>query len=139
MRLVVDTNVILSGLLWQGSPHGLLRQIRDGQASLVESPALLEELEEVLIRPKFAGILTRLRLSPETLLAELLQLAEIVIPNPLPAPVSRDPDDDAVLALAVAAQVDLIVSGDDDLLDLHEYQGIPIVTATEALKIVNQA
>ncbi len=92
-----------------------------------------------MIRPKFAGILTRLRLSPETLLAELLQLAEIVIPNPLPAPVSRDPDDDAVLALAVAAQVDLIVSGDDDLLDLHEYQGIPIVTATEALKIVNQA
>jgi predicted nucleic acid-binding protein len=60
------------------------------------------------------------------------RLAQIVEPLPLPAPASRDPDDDHVLACSLAAQANLIVSGDRDLLDLHEYQGIPILTTTDA-------
>jgi predicted nucleic acid-binding protein len=56
----------------------------------------------------------------------------MIDPTPLPAPVSRDPDDDNVLALAVAAQVDCIVSGDDDLFVLGAYEGIPIVTPAQA-------
>jgi putative PIN family toxin of toxin-antitoxin system len=66
-------------------------------------------------------------------LSELRRLAEIVEPPPLPARVSRDPDDDAVLALAVASQADLIVSGDADLLTLGAYAGIAIVDAAQAL------
>jgi predicted nucleic acid-binding protein len=56
--------------------------------------------------------------------------------SPLPAARSRDPDDDAVLALAIAARVDLIVSGDDDLLTLASHAGIPIVTTAEALAML---
>jgi putative PIN family toxin of toxin-antitoxin system len=67
------------------------------------------------------------------MLAEVRFLAEIIEPPPLPVPVSRDPDDDAVLALAVAAQPDLIISGDADLLTLGSHAGIPIVTPAEAL------
>jgi predicted nucleic acid-binding protein len=63
-------------------------------------------------------------------------LAEIAYPPPLPAPVSRDPDDDAMLALAVAAQADFIVSGDGDLLVLNSFEGIPIVTPVQALAII---
>jgi uncharacterized protein len=58
---------------------------------------------------------------------------ELVIAPPLPNPVCRDPDDDDVLACALAAQVDVIVSGDKDLLVLGSFEGIPIVTAEQAL------
>jgi putative PIN family toxin of toxin-antitoxin system len=89
-------------------------------------------------RPKFSAILARLGLSSAAILNDLQLLAELVTPVPLSMPVCRDPDDDAVLAVALSAQADLIVSGDADLLDLREYQGIPIVTAAEALRIIDQ-
>jgi predicted nucleic acid-binding protein len=60
-------------------------------------------------------------------------LVEIIDPPPLPAPVSRDPSDDAVLALAAGAQVDLIVSGDADLLSIGSYAGITIVGPAEEI------
>jgi predicted nucleic acid-binding protein len=61
------------------------------------------------------------------------QLAEVVDPPPLARPVCRDPDDDAVLALALAAKVDCIVSGDDDLLALQAFERIAIITPAQAL------
>lgn len=79
---------------------------------------MLAELAEVLDRPKFRDRINRSGIDPASILAELRQLAEIVDPPTLPALVSRDPDDDAVLALATAAQADLIISGDADLLTL---------------------
>ncbi|HEY0783255.1 MAG TPA: putative toxin-antitoxin system toxin component, PIN family [Thermoanaerobaculia bacterium] len=133
MRIVVDTNVLLSGLLWRGAPHSLLERARDGDVTLVSSPALLAELAEVLERPQFESILARSHTSLERSVAEVQTLSEVVAPSPLPAPVSRDADDDEVLALALAAQVDLIVSGDRDLLDLRVFQEIPIITPAEAL------
>jgi putative PIN family toxin of toxin-antitoxin system len=132
VRAVIDTNVLLSGLIWRGTPHALVEQVRDGTLSLVSSPALLAELP-VITRTKFRTALARSNTSPEQMLAELRLLAEIVEPPPLLVPVSRDPDDDAVLALAVASQPDLIVSGDADLLTLRIHAGIPIVTPAEAL------
>jgi uncharacterized protein len=64
------------------------------------------------------------------------RLADIVEPHPLMAPVCRDPDDDHVLALVLTAQVDLIVSGDQDLLDLNPFQNIPILAPAEALRTI---
>jgi uncharacterized protein len=133
VRAVIDTNVLLSGLLWRGPPHALIEHARAGMLTVVSSPALLAELAEVIARVKFQTILARSNTNPERMLAELQQLAEIVDPPPLPAPVSRDRDDDAVLALAVACQADLIVSGDADLLTLGTHAGIPIVDAANAL------
>jgi putative PIN family toxin of toxin-antitoxin system len=138
VRAVIDTNVLLSGLLWHGAPHTLVERLRTGALSLVSSPALLAELTEVVGRAKFAAILTRSNTNPERMLSELRQLAEILDPPPLATPVSRDPDDDAVLALAVAARVDLVVSGDADLLILGAHAGIPIVTPAQALDIVGE-
>lgn len=134
MRTVIDTNVLLSGLLWHGAPHALLEQVRSGTLTLVTSPALLAELERVIRRAKFEVILVRSNTSRDQALAELRQWAELVDPPPLPQPVCRDPDDDAVLALALAAGAELIVSGDNDLLVLGSYAGIPIVDAAQALQ-----
>ncbi len=133
MRAVIDTNVLVSGLLWHGAPHGLLEQVRAGTLGLVSSPALLAELELVIGRAKFAAILIRSATSAERALAEVRELAEVIEPPPLPQPVCRDPDDDAVLALALAAQADLIVSGDDDLLSLGHYLNIPILDPAQAI------
>ncbi len=134
MRLVIDTNVLLSALLWRNTPYALLEQARNGVVTLISSPALLAELAEVLERPKFDAILAKSDTSRAQLFAKVRLLVEVIDPPPLAQPVCRDPDDDAVLALALAALADLIVSGDDDLLTLVTFEGIPIVTPAQALE-----
>ncbi len=136
MRAVLDTNVIVSGLLWRGTPRALVEQARAGTLGVITSPALIAELSRIVRRPKFQTILTRSNTDPDRILTDVRLLAEIIDPPPLPAPVSRDPDDDAVLALAVAPHADFVVSGDSDLLVLGSYEGIPIVAAAEALSIL---
>lgn len=133
MQAVFDTNVLVSALFWHGPPHALLEQVRNGSIALITSPALLVELTEVIGRAKFDAILTRSNTSRERALAQVRQLAEVVDPPPLTRPVCRDPDDDAVLALALAAKVDWIASGDDDLLALQTFKGIAIITPAQAL------
>lgn len=139
MHAVFDTNVLVSAFFWHGPPHALLEQVRNGSIALITSPALLAELADVIGRAKFDAILTRANTSRERALAQVRQLAEVVDPPPLTRPVCRDPDDDAVLALALVAKVDWIVSGDDDLLVLQAFEGIAIITPAQALlRIGNQ-
>lgn len=134
VRIVLDTNVLFSALFWRGAPHKLLNALRDHPvAQLCSSSTLLEELSDVLTRPAARKQLTLVGRSPRDVLADYLTLIELVVTQPLPAPVSRDPDDDAVLACALAAKAGLIVSGDRDLLDLGRFEGIPILSATHAL------
>jgi len=131
--LVIDTNVLLSGLFWRGPPHTLLGKARDGAVDLVLSAALIEELLDVIARPKFADILARTSRTPERIMDELRVFVDVVAAPPLPLPICRDPDDDAVLACALAARADLIASGDDDLRALGTFENIPIISAAEAL------
>jgi uncharacterized protein len=126
MRAVIDTNVLVSALLWGGTPRALLDQVRNSTVTLISSPALLAELARVLERPKFEVILQ----------AQVRQLAEVIAPPPLAQPVCRDPDDDAVLALALSAQADFVISGDDDLLSLHPFDGMQILTPAQGLQRV---
>jgi putative PIN family toxin of toxin-antitoxin system len=133
VRAVIDSNVLISGLLWRGPPHQLLAHLADGTLSLVSSPALLAELLEVLKRPKFAKIVEEARVDLEALVNDVRFIAEVLDPPPLERPVSRDPDDDAVLSLAVHARADFIITGDADLLTLTAYAGIPILTPAQAL------
>lgn len=139
MRAVIDTNVLLAALLWRGPPHALLEQVRAGTLSMVSSPALLAELADVIGRAKFDAILVKTNTSRERSLAQVRQLADVIEPPPLREPVCRDPDDDLVLALALAAKVDLIVSGDNDLLSLGSFEGIPIVAPAQARGLVEAA
>ncbi len=140
VRAVIDTNVLLSGLLWRGTPHALIERVHAGTVTLITSPALLAELTEVIARRKFAAILTRTHTDPVRTLAKLRQAAEMIDPPQLPAPVIRaDPDDDAVLALAIAARAKMIVSGDRHLLELGSHQGIQILTPADALQLIVSA
>ena len=133
MRIVADTNTVISGLLWQGAPRRLINASRAQKLTLVTSPVLLAELAEVLARDKFAARILRAGLSAKALLEDYADIVHVIEPDALPVPVSRDPDDDEVLACAITARVDAIVSGDADLLILENFRGIPILTANQAV------
>ncbi|AHF00004.1 putative toxin-antitoxin system toxin component, PIN family [Thioalkalivibrio paradoxus] len=133
MRIIADTNTVISGLLWQGAPRQLIDACRAQKLTLVTSPALLAELAEVLARDKFSARILRAGLSAKALVEDYAAIVHVIEPDVPPVPVSRDPDDDEVLACAITAQVAAIVSGDADLLILENFQGIPILTANQAV------
>ena len=132
MRLVLDTNIVISGLIWGGVPRRLLDMAHDGDVILFTSSALLDELAEVLTRDKFQAILTSQRATPAFLMQHYGMLAKLVAPQAIERTV-RDADDDVVIATALAAQADIIVTGDHDLLVLHPYQSIQILNPADAL------
>jgi len=134
VRAIIDTNVFIAGLLWRGSPHVLLEHARAGTLTVISSSTLIAELAGVLGRAKFAAILSKTSTSLERTIAEVRQLAELIDPPPLERPVCRDSTDDHVLALALSANADMVVSGDDDLLVLGSFANIPIVTPADAVK-----
>jgi putative PIN family toxin of toxin-antitoxin system len=136
VRIVIDTNVLLSAFLWGGTPQRLIEAVRSNAAELVISQALLDEFARVIARPKFAAILARTSRTPPSLMVHLRTLAEVVNAPALPQPVCRDPKDDIVLACALAAQAHLVGSGDEDLLSLGQFEGIPILTAAQAVAMI---
>ena len=139
MRLVADTNVIVSAFLWGGIPRQLLDAVEAQRLELFTSRALIVELEDVLSREKFTAQLRRTHFTSAYLLARYTQLATLVAPAEVTAPALRDPDDRHVLACARAARADLIVSGDKDLRVLKTYRRIRIVSAAEALALIAAA
>jgi putative PIN family toxin of toxin-antitoxin system len=134
VRVVLDTNLVLSAFLWGGTPYRLLEAARAGVIHLVTSLALVNEFRKVLSRVQFARVIQAGGKSVDQLVAEYENRCIVLDPPPLPATVvTADPDDDAVLACAVAANANVIVSGDRHLLALGSYQGIPIFTAAALL------
>ncbi len=103
---------------------------------LLTSRRLLTELDDVLKRRKFRTILVRSRTNPRRLMSDIRRLVEVVDARPLRRRVSRDVDDDVVLAVAVAGRADLVVSGDHDLLSLGAHDAIRIVTPAEAVRLL---
>lgn len=139
LRLVLDTNTVLSALLWAGTPARLIAAARVKTISLYCSPALLDELRGVIQREKFAKALAARNLKAEQLFNGYAALCQLVEPRSI-ARTSIDPDDDKVLATGQAARAHLIVSGDrQHLLVLKQFEGIPIVTAAQAVAVVEGA
>lgn len=135
MRIVLDTNVVTSALLWRGIPYQLLQTLRlRSNLQLYSSAALLEELADVLTRRSLAKQLASTNKQTGNVLLDYTSAVQFIEAAPLARPVCRDPDDDAVLALAVAAQADPVVSGDQDLLVIGQFEDIPIVTTRVALE-----
>lgn len=133
VKVVADTNTIISGLLWHGAPHTLLEIARSREVKLFTCPALLQELFRVLQRDKFAPYLSRAQVTPQELVTGYSLMTQVVELEKVEPVISADPDDDIVLACAVTAGAKIIISGDNHLLSLKQYQQIQIVTAREFL------
>jgi uncharacterized protein len=137
VKLVVDTNTIISGSLWQGPPARLISAALSGQAQMFLSLPMLLELRETLQHPKFAQRLAVRGETSDTLIARFRAACHEAAPARIIPPAElRDADDFHVLACAVSAEADAIVTGDNDLLTLKSYAGIPIIKAAEALKLL---
>jgi uncharacterized protein len=123
MRIVLDTNVFVSGVFFTGPPFEILNAWRAGKIEVVVSPSILNEYHRVgeELSIKFPGV----SLKPAL---ELLALNSLIVDAPaLPNKVCRDSDDDKFLACAVYGKAMAIVTGDKDLLDISEYAGVTIL------------
>lgn len=138
IRVVLDTNILVSAFLFYergGAPVELLRKAREGRFALITSQAILDELEGVLNRD--ARTQQRYGYTPETAVVyrRLLESQAVLVKPKSPFPrLCRDPDDDLIIATAVAGEADRLVTGDKDLLTLDEHEGVRIVTTRQFLE-----
>jgi len=127
MKLVLDTNIFISSFFWGGNPRTIMTRIIDGKDSLFISNEILQEVFSVMLRPKF-------HVPSHQVIHFIDSIKEIacpVVPTGLVQGICRDSDDDKILECAVLGDVDFIISGDNDLLSLNEFRGIPVITASE--------
>lgn len=129
VRVVLDTNALLSAIGWSGPPARILTALMEGTHNLIISPQLLDELTRALRYPK----LRRVSALPSIplVLAWLHRPEHIVLTVEKVQAIQTDPTDDLVLEAAVAGRADAIISGDHHLLRLGSFRGIPIMTARE--------
>jgi putative PIN family toxin of toxin-antitoxin system len=137
LRAVIDTNVLVSAFIRrQGTAGQVLQHLREGHFTIVYSVPLIVEMVEVLSRPKIQQkyhILT----DDISAIINLIRLrGELVSPDRV-IDACRDPEDNRFLEAAVEGSADMIVSGDADLLDMQEFETIPIVSVVEFLEKIN--
>ena len=130
MRIVLDTNVFVSGVFFTGPPYKILQAWRDGQVQLLLSPAIMDEYRAVLteLSSHFPDI------EIEPLLHFLAIHSEIVLPPSLSPVIRDDPSDDKFLECALAGEAAFIVSGDKHLLKLSVFEGIEILSPRDFLQ-----
>jgi putative PIN family toxin of toxin-antitoxin system len=134
LRLVLDTNIVVAALLWSGPPRRLIEAAIAGEVELFSSPVLLDELAHTLGYAKFAARIENFGTRIAALVAQYTALVSLVAPASVPRVVANDADDDHVIAAAVAARAELIVTGDrKHLLPIGSHEGIAIVTAREVV------
>ena len=133
MRLVLDTNTAVSGLIWGGMPGRLIDAAAAGKARIIGSVELLDELKGVLSRPKFSSQFANLNANADDLFDGYAALVRLVAPSAIGPVIIADPDDDIVLATAVGGSAEAIVSGDSHLLGISEFRGIPIMPPAAAV------
>ena len=132
LRIVLDTNVLVSAIIHNGKPRRLLRIGIDGGFCVLSSMGILGELSEVLQRPKF-------KMTSDDVIrivSVMMETVENVHVASTTEVVSSDSDDDKVINTAHDGKADYIVSGDSDLLGLKEFSGIKILSVDQMLKVL---
>lgn len=127
MRIVLDTNVIISAFLWGGLPENILKQAEKGSIQIFTCRQQLDELNDVLSRKQFMLQLGKFNLTVLEIIHGFIALSSIIDVKKIKKVVKSDPDDDIILACAVESYARYIVSGDRHLLDLETYSGIEIL------------
>jgi putative PIN family toxin of toxin-antitoxin system len=135
LRVVLDTNVLISAILFGGKPRQILEKAIRGEIRLCISEPILEELKGVLQRSKFDY-------SPEMIqfiLTELTSIADFMNPSKTINVVLEDPEDNRILECAVEAEANYIVTGDFHLLRLSRYRNVEVLNAVAFLENISPA
>jgi putative PIN family toxin of toxin-antitoxin system len=146
MKIVLDTNILISGILWKGSPNEILKHIEtDKRLELVQSAETFNELEEVIKRDKFAEIIEKRHININLILSAIITVCKFYNVSDQTREkikkevVIEDIDDLKFIDLAVEAEADYIISGDNHLLKLERYKSLKIIDTTEFLKIIKSS
>lgn len=126
MKIIIDTNVVISGAFFGGYPRKVIEAVASREVSACATAEIIDEYLEIVdeMIERKQGHLRRDILDPFLTQTELIEARSSVS-------VSRDPDDDKFIACAIDAKAVYIVSGDKDLLDIERYEGIEIITAAD--------
>ncbi len=133
-RVVFDTNVIVSALVFDGKPRAALQAVIRDEIELLISHEILDETIEVLQRPKFrlnSALIQQIGI-------ELLQITSLVTTHSRIDLIQEDPDDNRVLECALDGGASTIVSGDSDLLKLKKYKSIDIINVDAFLRTIGK-
>lgn len=133
MRVVIDTNVWLSALLWGGQPNFILQLVEKKQIQAISSEEILNELMDIFQKPKLQKRLNQLNFSAEEVTIVAKRLMIFVTIKAIIIPELRDPKDQMILATAITGNADVVISGDKDLLVLHPFANISILSPQDFL------
>lgn len=139
LKIVLDTNVLISSLI---NPHGkpaqILNYVFENRIRLFTSPSIIEELERVLSYPKLVKRHGLVKEELKEFVFDLLSIMPLAEEEKTIEVIKEDPSDNKYLSCALSAKADFIVSGDVHLLNLGQYEGIPIITPAQLLEIMER-
>ena len=133
LKVVLDTNVLISAVLFGGNPRKILYRVIRGNIKLCISEQIIDELKRVLKRPKFG-------FSPEIIqliVNELIMLSEFIIPRIKIDVIQVDPEDNKILECATEGGANYIITGDIHLLELQSFKEIKIVNPAKFIEEVS--
>ncbi len=130
-RIVLDTNIFISALGWEGKPREIFRRVLDGEFGLIISQSQIEELERVLAYPKFKFTEEQ----KSRFLTIIFEIAEVVKTSHKIDIIKDDPTDNIILESAVENNASFIVSGDEHLLKIKQFGKVKILTPSEFIKM----
>ncbi|HMF30177.1 MAG TPA: putative toxin-antitoxin system toxin component, PIN family [Candidatus Lokiarchaeia archaeon] len=133
MRIVVDTNILISALGWKdGKEYQILMKCFQNELTLIVSPEILEEFSRVALRPKFKFTADEINEFKD----KILETCEITIPETVINVITEDTEDNRILEAACSGNASFIISGNKRVLDVGEYQNIKILRSSEFLKFL---
>jgi uncharacterized protein len=134
MRIVVDTNILISGTYWTGNSYKILKKVDEKEIELCISKEIVEEYHETLKSDYITDKVIRKSLSTNEVAIKIINNAVFIVPSSKINEIKEDPDDNMILECAVEGKAEIIVSQDRHLLNLKEFQGIKIFTPEDFLE-----
>ena len=132
MKIVLDANIFISSFFWGGNPRMVLERVITRTDELLITKEILDEIEEVLNRPKFHVGKNEI----EYYLQSIEEIAHKIVTKNRLTKASRDKADNKYIECGIAGKANYIISGDIHLLEIREYDNLKIVTAKEYLEII---
>jgi hypothetical protein len=137
MRIVVDTNVLVSATYWKGDSYKVIRIANERQMTIMMSREITEEYYKVIKSDEVTEKVEKKNLMAEKIITKVINESVVVEPKDKLFVIKEDPDDDKFLECAVEGDAEYLVSRDKHLLKLKKYKGIDIIKPEEFLRIIN--
>ncbi len=138
MKLTIDTNVLISGSLWTGASDKILEKVENKEIELILSKDIIEEFSKVLNYDEIKNKIRDKGLEVRRTVEKIISISNMIEPIEKLNIVKEDKDDNMVLECAIEGNVDYIITNDNHLLKLNEFQGIKIITPQEFLSIFSK-